>query len=173
MPAVSTSDPDLSHIPEEYHDYADVFSKGKADTLAPHWPYDLKINLEDGASLPIGLMYLLSQSEVGSLREFIDKHLCIGFIQPSNSPHRAPVLFIHKKDGSLWLCIDFCSLNKITKKDCYPLPIINDLLATAGVKCILWMPGNTFHTNGNRCISSWRLCIGWTVRGLMSNPTGT
>ena len=80
-------------------------------------------------------MYSLSQSEVGSLREFIDEHLHIGFIRPSNS-HGAPVLFIHKKDGSLQLCVDFRGSNKITKKDCYPLPIINDLLATAGKACI-------------------------------------
>ena len=47
--SASVSDPDLSKIPPEY-DFADVFSKGKADTLPPHRPYDLKIDLEDGAS---------------------------------------------------------------------------------------------------------------------------
>ena len=39
-----------------------------------------------------------------------------------------PVLFIKKKDGSLRLCVDFCKLNHISKKDCYPLPLISDLL---------------------------------------------
>ena len=130
--SASTDDPDLSQIPEEYHDYADVFSKSKADTLAPHHLYDLKIDLEDGASPPIGPMYSLSQSELGTLREFIDEHINIGFIRPSKSPHGAPVLFIRKKDGSLRLCVDFRGLNKISKKDRYPLPMINDLLATAG-----------------------------------------
>jgi len=130
--SVSTDDPDLSTIPTEYHDFADVFSKSKADTLAPHRPYDLKIDLEDGASPPIGPMYSLSQSELGTLREFIDEHINIGFIRPSKSPHGAPVLFIRKKDGSLRLCVDFRGLNKLTKKDRYPLPMINDLLATAG-----------------------------------------
>jgi hypothetical protein len=77
-------------------------------------------------------MYSLSQSELGALREFIEEHLRIGFIRPSKSPHGAPILFIRKKDGSLRLCVDFRALNKITKKDSYPLPIINDLLATAG-----------------------------------------
>ena len=106
-----SSNPDLSHIPKEYHNFADVFSKGKADTLPPHCPYDLKIDLEDGAIPPIILMYSLSQSEMGALREFIDKHVCIGFIHPSKSPHSAPILFIHKKDGSLRLCVDFRGLN--------------------------------------------------------------
>ena len=47
---ISNETPDLSHIPEDYHDFADVFNKAKADTLAPHRPYDLKINLEEGAT---------------------------------------------------------------------------------------------------------------------------
>ena len=132
--ATSVADdvPDLSHVPREYHDFADVFNKRKADTLPSHRPYDLKIDLEDGASPPIGPMYSLSQSELATLREFIDEHLRIGFIRPSKSPHGAPVLFIKKKDGSLRLCVDFRGLNKISKKDRYPLPMINDLLATAG-----------------------------------------
>jgi len=41
--------PDLSNVPSEYHEFADVFSKTKAEVLAPHHPYDLKINLEEGA----------------------------------------------------------------------------------------------------------------------------
>ena len=69
----STSEeaPDLSHVPEEYHDFADV---------TPNCPYDLKIDLEDGATPPIGPMYSLSQSELATLRKFIDEHLRIGFI---------------------------------------------------------------------------------------------
>jgi hypothetical protein len=130
--SMSPETSDLYHIPEEYHDFADVFSKGKADTLPPHRPYDLKIEIEEGASPPIGPMYSLSQSELATLREFIDEHLNIGFIRPSKSPHGAPILFVLKKDKSLRLCVDFRALNKITKKDRYPLPIVNDLLATAG-----------------------------------------
>ena len=105
--SVSDEAPVLSHVPEEYHDFADVFNKCKADTLLAHRPYDLKIDLEDGATPPIGPMYSLSQSELATLQDFIDEHLRIGFIRPSKSPHGAPVLFINKKDGSLRLCVDF------------------------------------------------------------------
>ena len=129
--SVSDEAPDLSHIPKEYHDFADVFNKAKADTLAPHRPYDLKIDLEEGFAPPIGAMYSLSQSKLQTLREFIDEHLRIGFICPTTSPHGAPVLFVRKKDGSLHLCVDFRGLNKISKKDRYPLPFISDLLTTA------------------------------------------
>ena len=77
---------------------------------------------------PQPLIYSLSNSELGTLREFIDEHLNISFIRPSRSSHSTPILFVKKKDGSLWLCVDFWSLNKVTKKDHYPLPLIMDLL---------------------------------------------
>ena len=129
--AAAATDPtpvDLKNIPQEYHEFADVFSKGRADSLPPHRPYDLKINLEDGATPPFGPIYSLSQSELTALREFIDEHLSIGFIRPTRSPCGAPVLFIKKKDGSLRLCVDFRGLNRITKKDRYPIPLTADLL---------------------------------------------
>ena len=99
--SISDEAPDLSLIPEEYHDYADVFDKAKSMQLAPHCPYDLKIDLEEGASPLIVPMYPLSQVELKTLREFIDEHLRTGFIWSSSSPHGAPVLFTCKKDGSL------------------------------------------------------------------------
>ena len=78
--SISDDIPDLSSVPEEYHEFADVFNKKKADTLPPHRAYDLKINLEEGSSPPVGHMYSVSQSELQTLHEFIDEHLQIGFI---------------------------------------------------------------------------------------------
>ena len=49
-----------------------------------------------------------------------------GFIRPSHSPWGAPVLFVKKKDGSLRLCVDYRGLNKVTIKNKYPLPRIDD-----------------------------------------------
>jgi hypothetical protein len=124
----SKATPDLSKIPQEYHDYADVFSRTNANKLAEHRPYDLKINLEEGKSPPLGTMYSLSQVEIAALRKFLDENLSAGFITPSESSHGAPVLFVKKKDGSLRLCVDYRGLNAISKKDRYPLPLISDLL---------------------------------------------
>ena len=71
-----------------------------------------------------------------ALRKFIDENIAMGFIYPSRSPHGAPVLFIQKKDGSLRLCCDFQGINRVSKKDqypvYYPLPLINDLLDAPG-----------------------------------------
>ena len=63
--------------------------------------------MDESAKPPLGPIYPLSQSKVSALRDFIDEHLAMGFIRPSNSPFGAHVLFIKKKDGSLQLCVDF------------------------------------------------------------------
>ena len=62
-----TTLPDLSSILEEYHDFADSFNKAKADMLAPHQPYDLKINLEEDSTPPLGQMYSLLPTELVAL----------------------------------------------------------------------------------------------------------
>jgi len=126
----------LSSIPGEYHKYADVFSKSKAETLTPHHPYNLRINLEKDSHPPVGTIYSLSKFEQKTLKEFIDENLTNGFICSMSSPHRVLVLFVKKKDRSLWLCIDFRGLNRITKKDQYPLSLISDLLNSPHKACI-------------------------------------
>ena len=118
---------DLSSVPKEFHKFANVFSKGKADGLPLHHSYNLKINLEEG-TLPLSWMYSLSQSELETLCTFVEEHVNLGFIQPSKSPHSILILFVKKKDSSLWLCVDYCGLNWISKKDHYPLPLLSDLL---------------------------------------------
>ena len=57
------------------------------------------------------------------LKELIDK----GFIRPSISPWGVPVLFVKKKDGSIIMCIDYRQLNKVTTKNKYPIPRIDEL----------------------------------------------
>jgi len=95
----------LSAILEEYHEYTDVFSKSKAETLAPHCPYNLQIDLEKNSHPLVGTIYLLSKFEQEALKEFINENLTNGFIRSMSSPHGAPVLFVKKKDGSYhkWL----------------------------------------------------------------------
>ena len=117
-----------SEIPTEYREFDDIFDIKSSESLPPHRPYDLKIELEEGTEPPLGRLYPLSQREQEALRDFLDKQLATGVIQPSSSPYGAPVLFVPKKDGRLRLCVDFRGLNKITKKDRYPLPLISDLL---------------------------------------------
>ena len=71
---------DLSNIPSEYHKFADIFSKNKAETLPPHYSYDLKINLEEDAQPLVSPIYSLSASEQEVLKKFIKENLNTGFI---------------------------------------------------------------------------------------------
>jgi hypothetical protein len=64
--------------------------------------------------------------------EYIDENPSKNFIQHSKSPARAPIMFVKKKDGLLRMCMDYRGLNKITKKNRYPLPLILGLLEELG-----------------------------------------
>ncbi|TPX40627.1 hypothetical protein SeLEV6574_g06522, partial [Synchytrium endobioticum] len=70
--------------------------------------------------------YRLSYEELDELKKQLDYLLDRGLIRPSSSPFGAPVLFAPKKDGGLRLCLDYRALNKITVKNRYPLPRIED-----------------------------------------------
>src|SRR5258707_15487807 len=120
----------LNNILAKYHDFSDVFSGEKAGTLAPHRPYDLQINVEEGVKPIHRPIYSLSPPELVALQEFLKEHTKSGFICQGKSPWGSPVLLVKKKDGSLHLCMDFHALNRVTEKDCYPLPLISDLLTS-------------------------------------------
>ena len=94
--------------------------------------------------MPHPALYSLSNSELEALCMFLDEHLNMGFIRSSQSLHTALILFVQKKDGSLWLCVNFRALNKVTKKDCYPLPLILDLL-DAPQKALIYSKINLWH----------------------------
>ncbi|GKF59364.1 hypothetical protein Tco_0176150, partial [Tanacetum coccineum] len=95
--------------------------------LPPIQKIEFRIELVPGAMPFEKSPYRLTPSELeelsGQLKELQDK----GFIQPSSSRWGASVLFIKKKDGSFRMCIDYRELNKLTIKNHYPLPMIDDL----------------------------------------------
>ncbi|KAG5733974.1 hypothetical protein E4T56_gene7440 [Termitomyces sp. T112] len=115
-------------VPPEYHEFADVFSEGSAKELPPHCSYNHKIDLEEGTSSPFGKIYNIFEIKLWALKEYLDNMLSKGFICSSISAASTPVLFAKKKDGSLQLCVDYWELNKVTKKNWYPLPLIRDLV---------------------------------------------
>ena len=71
--------------------------------------------------------YRMPPQELEELKKQIRELQAQGFIRPSSSPWGAPVLFVEKKDGTLRMCVDYRSLNEVTIKNKYPLPMINDL----------------------------------------------
>nr|GEV93129.1 retrotransposon protein, putative, Ty3-gypsy subclass [Tanacetum cinerariifolium] len=79
------------------------------------------------AVLVVRAPYRLAPSEIRELSVQLQELLEKGFIRPSLSPWGVPVLFVKKKDGSFRMRIDYCELNKLTVKNCYPLSRIDDL----------------------------------------------
>jgi hypothetical protein len=115
-------------LPKEYHEFLDVFSKKEADKLPPHRPYDHKIQLKEGAEPPFGPMYDMSRGELLVLREYLEENLGKGFIRASRSPAASPVIFVRKPAGGLRFCVDYRTLNGITVKNRYPIPLIRETL---------------------------------------------
>ncbi|GKC86824.1 putative reverse transcriptase domain-containing protein [Tanacetum coccineum] len=95
--------------------------------LPPNQEIEFHIDLIPGVIPVAKSPYRLAPSEMeelsGQLKELQDK----GFIRPSSSPWGAPILFVKKKDGSFRMYIDYRELNKLTIKNRYPLPRIDDL----------------------------------------------
>ncbi len=71
--------------------------------------------------------YRMNHEELKELKVQLEELLAKGYMKPSKSPYGAPVLFVHKKDGTLRMCVDYRALNKVTVKNRYPLPHIDDL----------------------------------------------
>ncbi|KAL0536373.1 hypothetical protein IC582_025320 [Cucumis melo] len=107
-------------------DYPDVFLE-ELPGLPPHREVEFVIELEPG-TVPISRApYRMAPAELKKLKVQLQELLDKGFIRPSVSPWGTPVLFVKKKDESMRLCIDYIELNKVTVKNIYPLPRIDDL----------------------------------------------
>ncbi|GJY15651.1 putative reverse transcriptase domain-containing protein [Tanacetum coccineum] len=95
--------------------------------LPPVCQVEFQIDLILGAAPVARAPYRLAPSEMQELSNQLQELADRGFIRPSTSPWGAPVLFVKKKDGSFRMCIDYRELNKLTVKNRYPLPRIDDL----------------------------------------------
>ncbi|GKB93171.1 putative reverse transcriptase domain-containing protein [Tanacetum coccineum] len=106
--------------------FPEVFPKDLSG-LPPTRQVEFQIDLVPGAAPVARAPYRLAPSEMKELSEQLKELSDKGFIRPSSSPWGAPVLFVKKKDGSFRMCIDYRELNKLTVKNRYPLPRIDDL----------------------------------------------
>ncbi|GJZ28743.1 putative reverse transcriptase domain-containing protein [Tanacetum coccineum] len=95
--------------------------------LPPTRQVEFQIDLVPGAAPVARAPYRLAPAEMQELSTQLQELSDRGFIRPSSSPWGAPVLFVKKKDGSFRMCIDYRELNKLTVKNRYPLPRIDDL----------------------------------------------
>nr|GFB15569.1 putative reverse transcriptase domain-containing protein [Tanacetum cinerariifolium] len=107
-------------------DFPEVFPEDFLG-LPPTRPVEFQIDLVPGTAPVAWAPYRLAPSEMKELVEQLKELSEKGFIRPSSSPWGALVMFVKKKDGSFRMCIDYRELNKLTVKNRYPLPRIDDL----------------------------------------------
>ncbi|KAA3487545.1 DNA/RNA polymerases superfamily protein [Gossypium australe] len=107
-------------------DFSDVFLE-ELPGLPPNSEVEFGIELIPSTALVSIASYRMAPKELVELKAQIQELLDLGFIHPSVSPWGTPVLFVKKKDGSMCMCIDYRQLNKLTIKNKYLLPRIDDL----------------------------------------------
>nr|GFC63426.1 hypothetical protein [Tanacetum cinerariifolium] len=95
--------------------------------LPPSREIEFCIDLIHGVMPVARSPYRLAPTEMQELANQLKELQVKGFIRPSSSPWGASILFVKKKDGSFRMCIDYRELNKLTIKNCYPLPRNDDL----------------------------------------------
>jgi hypothetical protein len=119
-----------------YHPLIEVFSKKKSDSVPPYRKNDFRIELEGGKRPNwIPRLYWMTREELAEVKRWVTENLSMGFIKASQSPWASPILFVKKLGGGIRLCFDYCKLNAITKKDRYPIPLIDETVANiAGCK---------------------------------------
>ncbi|KAI0991140.1 hypothetical protein K3495_g17047, partial [Podosphaera aphanis] len=124
----------ISNLPEKLRHHFRAFEADNNDRndLPPNRPgVDLSIEIEKDEQgrvkdLPKGPLYGMSRDELLCLRKEISELLDRNWIRTSSSPGGAPVLFVKKPGGGLRFCVDYRSLNSITRKDRYPLPLVKE-----------------------------------------------
>jgi hypothetical protein len=107
-------------------EYPDVFPEELSSMPLDH-DIEFLIELLPGTSPFSKRPYRMPANELVELKKQIAELQAKGFIHPSSSPWGAPMLFVKKKDGTQWMCVDYQSLNEVTIKNKYPLPRIKDL----------------------------------------------
>jgi len=114
-------------IKQVLEEFPDVMPDELLENLPPRRRVDHAIEVMPGVAPPAKAPYRMSHEELKELKVQLEELLTKGYIKPSKSPYGAPVLFVHKKDATLRMCVDYRTLNKAMVKNWYPLPRIDDL----------------------------------------------
>jgi hypothetical protein len=154
-------------VPTTLHEYANIFSETAFDSLPERRKWDHAIELEREPSPGFQKVYPMTLTEQTEMDAFLEEALATGRIRQSKSLLGALVFFIKKKDGKLRFVQDYRALNAITRKNRYPLPLIDDLIHQLKDACyftkldVRWGYNNVRICEGNEWKATFR-----TNRGL-------
>ncbi len=121
---VVTSSKCIRQVLEEF---PDVMPKELLEDLPLRRRVNHAIEVVPRVAPPTKAPYRMNHEELKELKVQLEELFAKGYIKPSKSPYGAPVLFVHKKDGTLRMCVNYRAFNKATVKNRYPLPRIDDL----------------------------------------------
>src|SRR5215813_6310080 len=110
-------------LPDWLRDLSEAFLPQLADKLPPHRSWDHKIEIIPGKEPPYQKNRPLSPQELKVVRKWLDDNLTKGFIRESRARCAAPLLLAAKPGGGVRVCQDYRSLNNVTIKNRYPLPL--------------------------------------------------
>jgi len=127
LPLPAGDSPWTSQLHQTLRRHSSIFGKLPRG-LPPARGVEHEIQTEPGAKPPYSRIYHMSPLELAEVKKQLTDLIDSEFIQPSKSPYGAPILFVRKKDGKLRMCVDYRALNKITVKNRYPLPRVDDLM---------------------------------------------
>jgi len=108
-------------------EFLDVMPEELTEDLPPKRWIDHVIEVMPGVAPLAKSPYQMSHEELKELKVQLEELLTKWYIKPSEWPYGAPIFFVHKKYGTLRMCVDYRALNKVTVKNQYPLPWIDDL----------------------------------------------
>ena len=124
--------PQKSDLKNILYEYADIISTGDVDIGRTHLAEHV---IDTGNAKPIFQKpYRVEFKNREIIEKEVDKMLAIDLIEPCKSPWASPVVLIPKPDGSIRFCIDFRKINKVTVRDAFPLPRIDDIIPLLGKK---------------------------------------
>ena len=129
------------------HDYSDVFALTDQELGCTGI---VRHSVDTGEHRPIKQQpYRTAIVRRDTIRQMVNQMQQQGVVQPSRSPWASPVVLVPKKDGSLRFCVDYRKLNSITRKDVFPLPLVDDILDT--------LSGTTFFTSLDLASGYWQI----------------
>jgi len=115
-------------LPPKYHEFLDVFDRAQSNKLPPHRSYDHKIELTSDSTPPRCRTYRMSPAKLLKVKKYLNENLSKKFITPSQTPYSSPVLFALKANEDLRFCVNYRKLNAISKRNRYPLPLIDEII---------------------------------------------
>ena len=121
----------------EYNEIVQIIMENYVSYKGERKPLDYEMKIVLNNSTPIYFRpRRLSYAERCSVKTIIKGLLDEGIIRPSTSEYASPIVLVKKKNGDMRMCVDYREINKITQKDSYPLPLIEDCIDYLSGKCI-------------------------------------